>query len=297
MVKWPKERQEELEERRLNGERLEHIAKSLHPDMKVQMVSYHLKHIQPRRALFDALPDQTKETLRIPDRPCALTADWHSPITSMKWLTRLLKVSHKLKIRDVAIVGDLMDNHHLSKYLSKDHSYSWDDELDLTLQLITRLLEEFDDVWWCYGNHEDRVPAAMKGCDPLTTMVKHIASTLPGKMHMSHQAAMYLGEDWLLVHPKMFSRDGAKTAVDIAAIQHKNVATGHGHHFGMKMDISGKYVGLDLGGLFEADKTSYLFDTGMTNMPNWQPGFWTYAHGKVRPFADAFVNWAEFEAE
>lgn len=293
MNKWPKERQAELEERRSGGELLQSIADEL--GVSEQMVSYHLKHVQPMSALFDMLPTYPKELLRIPDRPCALTADWHSPFFSMVWLERLLFVCDRLKVRDLAIVGDLTDFSSISHYVRKDHrSGGVGEDIEKTLVLLTRLLEEFEHVWWCYGNHEDRMPEALHGQDPLITVVKYATKGLKGKVHLSPLPTMFLGDDWRLEHPKTFSRDGARVAAAAAAIFHKNVATGHGHHLGFRYDVSGRFVGIDLGGLFDIDKQSYLFETGITTLPQWQAGFWVYSNKKVRPFADAFVDWKEF---
>ena len=72
------------------------------------------------------------------------------------------------------------------------------------------------------------------------------------------------------------------------------MACGHAHHFGFKYDVSGQYIGLDLGGMFDVDKQEYLFKTGITTLPQWNPGFWVYKNGKVIPFEDALVDWSKY---
>lgn len=82
-------------------------------------------------------------------------------------------------------------------------------------------------------------------------------------------------------------------AAAAAAILHKNVACGHGHHIGYKHDVSGRYLGVDLGGMFDENKHEYLFKSGVTALPAWNPGFWVYVDGRVRRFEDGPVDWAE----
>jgi hypothetical protein len=108
---------------------------------------------------------------------------------------------------------------------------------------------------------------------------------------------MLLGDHWRLEHPKTFSRDGAKVASQAASVYLKSIACGHGHHFGFKYDVSGRFLGIDLGGMFDASKQEYLFKTGITTLPQWTPGFWVYKGGKVTPFENALVNWEDYGAE
>lgn len=105
---------------------------------------------------------------------------------------------------------------------------------------------------------------------------------------------MLLGDGWRLEHPKTFSKDAAKVAATAASIFHRNVACGHGHHIGFRHDASGKYLGVDLGGMFDADKQEYLHKTGITTLPAWNGGFRVYRNGKVWPFEDALTDWGEW---
>jgi hypothetical protein len=294
--KWPKAKTPELEARREQGESIKSIADSL--GVSEQMASYHLKHVKPLDDMIDMLPDYPSELLQIPDRPCALTADWHAPYYSKKWLKRLLAVSKVLGVKDLAIVGDLTDFSWISRYLRKDgRGGGLSNDLDVTLTLLDRLLLNYEHVWWIYGNHEDRLPAALHGQDPLMTVVRHGTRHGNGELHMSAARTMLLGNDWRLEHPKTFSRDAAKVAAKAGAIFHKNIACGHAHHFGFSYDVSGNYIGIDLGGLFDVNKQEYLYNTGVTDLPAWVPGFWVYSGGKVRPFEDAFINWEDFNVE
>lgn len=294
---WPKERQGELEAMKEAGVPTKDIAALV--GVSEQVASYHLKNVEPLSDMLDILPDYPEEMLRIPDRPCALTSDWHAPYFSLQWTRRLLAVCTKLKVKDLAIVGDFTDLSWISRFIRKEQrGGGLDSDMRIVLSTLGMLLNFFDDVWWSYGNHEDRLPQMLHGQDMLMAVAEQYATAKgKGRLHMTDMATMLLGGDWRLEHPKTFSRDGAKVAATAAAIYHKHVACGHAHHFGFKYDVSGKYLGLDLGGMFDVDKQEYLFKTGITTLPQWNPGFWVYKNSKVRPFENALVDWAEFNTD
>ncbi len=294
--KWPEERQPELEALRASGMTTQDIADMV--GVSIQVASYHLKEVEPLGKMIDVLPSYPAEMLRIPDRPCALTADWHAPYFSLKWLRRLLAVSSALKVRDLAIVGDFTDLSWISHYTRLEtRGGGLNQDVRVVLSTLQTLLLFYGDVWWCYGNHEDRLPQRLGGQDMMVASAEAAAKNMPGNLHMSDMKSMLLGDHWRLEHPKKFSADAAKVAAACGAIYHMNVACAHGHHFGFKYDVSGQFVGIDLGGMFDMDKQEYLFKTGATTLPTWNAGFWVYANGKVRPFEDAITDWTEYGVE
>ncbi len=292
---WPKERHSELVALKEAGTSTADIAGLV--GVTHQVASYHLKDVESLSKVLDLLPDYSGEILKIPDRACALTTDWHAPYLSQLWLRRLLHVCLKLGVKDLAIVGDFTDLSWISHYMRKEtRGGGLDTDWRTILTTLSLLLNFFDDIWWCYGNHEDRLPMALHGQDMMMASAEGFAEAKgEGKLHMTDMASMLLGDNWRLEHPKTFSRDGAKVAAAAAAIYHKNIATGHAHHLGFKYDVSGLYMGVDLGGMFDIDKQEYLFKTGIMTLPTWNPGFWIYhANGKVQPFEDAFIDWADY---
>lgn len=46
--------------------------------------------------------------------------------------------------------------------------------------------------------------------------------------------------------------------------------------------------------MFDVNKQEYLFKTGITTLPQWQPGFWVYINGKVLPFEDSLTDWSAY---
>ena len=293
---WPKDKHAELVALREAGMSIKDIAAMV--GCSEAVASHHLKNVESLTKALDSLPDYPKETLQIPDRPCALTSDWHAPYLSLVWVRRLLAVCRKLGVKDLAIVGDFTDLSWISHYMRKEQrGGGLNADWEVILSTLNMLLDFFDDVWWAYGNHEDRLPQALHGQDMMPASAEGMAKAKgKGRLHMTHMATMLLGKDWRLEHPKQFSRDGAKVAAAAGAIYHKNIACGHAHHLGFKYDVSGRYIGLDLGGMFDIDKQEYLH-MGITTLPAWNPGFWVYKEGKVTPFEDAFVHWGDYGVE
>ncbi len=293
---WPQERDAELKALREAGISTKAIATMV--DVSEQVASYHLKEVKPLDGLLDILPDYSKELLRIPAKPTALTADWHAPYFSQLWLKRLLRVSEKYGVKQLAIVGDFTDMSWISHYMRKETRGGG---LDMDVRIIFRtlglLLSVYDDVWWCYGNHENRLPQALHGQDMLQAAATAFGAKCTGQLHMTDMPTLLLGDDWRLEHPKTFSRDGAKVGAAAASIYLKNIACGHGHHFGFKYDVSGRFLGIDLGGMFDVAKQEYLYKTGITTLPQWTPGFWVYKNGKVLPFEDSLTDWTEFQVD
>ncbi|MBU2249834.1 MAG: hypothetical protein KKD77_24010 [Gammaproteobacteria bacterium] len=293
---WPKERHDELAALREAGTTTKAIAEMV--GCSEQVASYHLKDIEPLSKMLDILPDYDKEILQIPDRPCALTADWHAPYFSKLWLRRLIAVCTKLGVKDLAIVGDFADMSWISRFVRKEQrGGGLDQDARIIYKTLDMLLNIFDDVWWCFGNHEDRLPQRLGGHDMLQASAEAVGRRTPGRLHVSDIPTLLLGDKWRLEHPKTFSRDGAKVAASAASIYLKNIACAHGHHFGFKYDVSGRYLGIDLGGMFDVSKQEYLFKTGITTMPQWQPGFWVYRNGKVLPLEDSMTDWKDYSVD
>ncbi len=296
MKGWPQDRDAELKALREAGISTKEIANMV--DVSEQVASYHLKDVKPLDGLLDILPNYATELLHIPDAPCVLTADWHAPYFSQLWLKRMLRVAERYHVKTLAIVGDFTDMSWISHYMRKEQRGGG---LDMDVRIIFKtlglLLSVFDDVWWCYGNHEDRLPQALHGQDMLQAAATAFGAKCTGQLHMTDMPTLLLGNDWRLEHPKTFSRDGAKVGAAAASIYLKNIACGHGHHFGFKYDVSGRFLGIDLGGMFDVAKQEYLFKTGITTLPQWTPGFWVYKNGKVLPFEDSLTDWTEYNVD
>lgn len=293
MGKWPTGKQETELIRLREEESLSITEIAQAAGVSYSTASFHLNGIIPLKELVNSLPTYSEELLQIRG-DCALTSDWHAPYFSMKWLKRLLCVCTKLEIHQLAIVGDLADMKWISHYLKHDLRTSAEQELRIIHSLIQVLLQCFDRVYWSKGNHEDRLLEGLGNQNILPILAELMAKGQAGELITTKAPTIFLNDTWRLDHPKTYSRDAARVASQVAAIFHKNVACAHGHFMGYKHDISGDFVGIDLGGMFDIEKQEYLYMTGATTHPRWNPGFWIYRNGKPEPFDSALVNWKEW---
>jgi len=282
---WPKHREPELAAMKEAGVRITDIAKEA--GVSIQVARYHLIDVMPITQIIDVLPVYPEELIRI-DGDCMLTADWHCPYLSMTWVDRLIAVADALEISQLAIVGDFTDLKWFSKYNKGDRRGGVLLDIKVVLNVLELLLKNFKRVFWNHGNHEERMISSI-GADIFSGMHEHSE-----RLVLSPYRTMLLDDCWRLEHPKTYSNDAAGVAAKVAAIFHCNVATGHGHHIGYRHDVSGQFLGIDLGGLFDEQKQEYLYTSGATTMTRWTPGFWAYKDGRVRPFEDALVNWREW---
>ncbi len=293
--KWPTGKQlETLVSMKEDGVGLAEIAKAA--GVSYSTAQFHLTGIFPLELMVRKLPKYPEETLKI-DGDCALTSDWHSPYFSVTWLKSLLAVCAALDIHQLAIVGDLCDLKWISRFTGRDLRGGLEEEFRITISLLQVLTRFFDRVYWSKGNHDDRMLVALQGHDILPILAELVSNKEPGEIFTTSQSTLFLNERWRLEHPQTYSRDAAKVASSLAAIIHKNVACAHGHFMGYKHDVSGKYISIDLGGMFDRDKQEYLHLGGTTTHPRWNPGFWVYRNGKPEPFDDALVNWSHYGVE
>lgn len=285
--KWPTgEAEQQLIEARENGTDIKEIARLA--GVSEATARLHLNGIIPLSKMIDALKTYPKELIQIRG-DCALTSDWHAPYFSIKWLKRLLAVCRELDINQLAVIGDLTDFKWLSVFMKAEGSLR--EELQIVTSLVRLLLSSFDRMYWCRGNHEDRMLRALDGQDILPVLAELMAKGERGELILTEAPTMLLDDNWRLEHPSSYSRDATKVATQIAEIFQKNVASAHGHFIGYKHEKSGKYVGLDLGGMFDVEKQEYLYRGGITTHPRWNPGFWIYRDGRPMPFDDALIDW------
>jgi hypothetical protein len=291
--KWPSGPEEKkLIHLRRTGTPISEIAKRA--GVSESTAREHLNQIGRLEEMIKDLPTYPEQMLKI-EGDTVLTSDWHAPYFSMKWLRRMLAVSKRLEVKQLAIVGDLTDLKWISRFMVRDRSSGdLNQEFKVVISLLQVLLRSFDKIYWSRGNHEDRLLHALSGHDVIPALADLVSEHEPGELIITPSSTMLLNSGWRLEHPQSYSRDAARVASQLAAIFHKNVACGHGHFIGYKHDISGRYVGIDLGGMFERAKQEYLHLGGVTTHPRWNPGFWVYHGGKPQPFDSSLINWKDW---
>ena len=227
------------------------------------------------------------EAKTIPIDNYMISCDHHSPYFSEIWENRLLAIADRFGIRNHIITGDLFDMDFIKKYPDFDgvDKSTLDKEVFHTDPLI-RALDYFDENYLITGNHERRVN--------LSTEAKIQASHLFGlfgkeiwdkKFRYSVYDKMFVGDNWMVVHPRSYSQISTSVAKRLAEKYKKNIINSHGHFVGMTYERSGTHLAIDLGGMFDVRKIDYI-NLRTTTHPFWKNGFGMLRDGKFWHFTD-----------
>ena len=203
----------------------------------------------------------------IPDGNYMISCDYHSPSHSEEWINRLLMIADKHEIKEHIIVGDLFDM-DFAKSWYDDESTTLDEEVE-KVDPVIKALDYFDMNYLVMGNHEKRVGWSTDS----KIQARHIFGLFgkeiwEKKFKLTTYDKVKIGEKWLLVHPKSYSQISGSVAVRLAEKYHRHILNSHGHFVALRYDRSGKYMGIDLGGMFDRRKVGYINKTTTTH-PVW----------------------------
>lgn len=207
-----------------------------------------------------------------------ITGDWvicgdvHLPTTNFEFAHALLDTAKYLNIRNLAIVGDLLNMDAFSKY---DHIVpppEFAAEVEPAVRLLAEYSAWFDQMIMTLGNHEHRLFKAVRG-NFRSDWFARILNATDGKLHITPYGHLELqsgDEKWRLTHPGNYSKNKAKVANLLAQKYQCNIVSFHEHHVAKTLDDYGRYTIINGGGLFDFKKMAYvmLVDTTSTVMNN-----------------------------
>jgi hypothetical protein len=230
-----------------------------------------------------------KGDLKLPMDDYIITADYHSPYFSVPWHNRSLAIAERFGIKKLIVIGDLVDFGFASHYYS-DHKPGIADEADENRRLIQSLLAQFEEIVVVKGNHEDRLGRQTNGIVQARYLFELWAGTEYGKrFKYSLYDKLTIGGEWLCVHPRSYSQRAGIASRALCSKYLKNVLNTHGHHVGWNYDPSGKFLAVDLGGMFDPEKIEYM-NVKTTTHPTWNQGFGMLRNGYFHLF-DERTDW------
>jgi predicted phosphodiesterase len=214
------------------------------------------------------------------------TADWHVPLTDGKYVSQFLRHCKRHGIRNLMIVGDFLNGDELSQYFPKQLNANMDREIREARSIMRKLLASFDRVVYTWGNHDYRYVKAYGYKQSFVEAMRE--KVFYGhefdKIEFTNLDHVYLTDTkngtWYLCHPANYSSQPLANGRKLASIKMCNIATAHSHHCAVGTDASGKYMVVEMGGLFDIASTEYLRRS--TTFPQWTQGFmWWDKEGKV----------------
>jgi hypothetical protein len=226
-------------------------------------------------------PDEDMELYQskdMPDGDYMISCDYHSPYHAEMWINRLVRIADKFHIKKNIIVGDLFDMDFAKYTLYKQAKKEGEEDSSLdkeacAVQPVIQALDYFDKNYLVMGNHENRIDRLTDGA----VQSRHIMRLFWGdefqqKIEVSVYDKMWIGDEWLVVHPRSYSQISGSVAVRLAEKFHRHVMNAHGHFVALRYDRSGQYMGIDLGGMFDIRKVEYI-NKKTTTHPFWNNGF------------------------
>ncbi len=219
-----------------------------------------------------------------------ISCDDHSPYFNALYQNRLLMIAQFFGIKKHIKVGDLIDQSYIKSWAPKEgeKQSTLDEEIEQSEPLI-KALDYFDRVYLVRGNHEGRVTRATDA----KIQAKHILLIFGQRIHEKIEYTPYdklfIGDKWMVVHPKSYSQVSGSTAVRLAEKFQRNVLNAHGHFSAFRYTRSGEHLGVDLGGMFNIHKIGYI-NLSTTTHPAWNNGFAMLRNGKAWLFNES-TDW------
>jgi len=233
--------------------------------------------------------------LHLPPKDYLVICDPHSPYYSEYWLNRSLAIADSIGVKDCIIAGDLVDFDFIKSWPNDriEEQSTFDSERRATEKLF-QAFDYFDDITLIKGNHENRVNRATDGKIQARHLFEIIGKEVwEKKFAYSVYDKLFIGDKWMVVHPRSYSQISASVAVRLAEKYYRNILNAHGHFFALRYDRSGEYMALDLGGLFDPEKIGYI-NLKTTTHPTWNPGFAVVrADGTIHIFHEG-TDWSYY---
>ena len=292
-IEWTEKKLERLKELLLEGHNVPEISDAMTEEFGFPVSPKAIEQAKYRNRLtrhaiakdFD-VPMFKSEIL--PDDNYMISCDYHSPYHNEVWINRLLAIAELFNIRKSIIIGDLFDM-EFAKHWYSPNTKTLDDESEET-QPVIQALDYFDENILVCGNHEARPGRMTDG----RIQAKHLFHLFgkdiwDRKFKYTEYDKIWIGDKWLLVHPRSYSQISPSVAKRLAEKFHRNIINSHGHLVGMTYDRSGKYLAIDLGGMFQPSKIEYI-NMSTTTHPAWKNGFGMIRNGHFFHFTDA-TDW------
>lgn len=279
--------------------------KTLHPLRKYcsfNCAEIARKQLDTRRIVNKLRIQKSGKPLNIKSDFALLTSDWHIPFDKPEYIGTVLQIAENMGIPDIAIIGDFWDCDNYTRYTRYKIDKTFQDEIKFVAARLKLLIEAFDNIYFCVGNHEARFLAANATGNAQGHLLYQQMMNMTGITEgytVTNNRWMTLNNEWRLTHPKNYSTRKLSVARRLADKYQMNIINTHGHyttgtpigqavmepeyHIVKDRDTNvtrGVFRVADIGGLFDPTKMEYLTLIDST-YPQLNPGFAIYDHGKV----------------
>jgi predicted phosphodiesterase len=233
---------------------------------------------------------------RLPAGDYLCLGDLHAPYHDAPFINRAILAAHEAGVKSAIIGGDWLDNQALSAWpenfkpapnvvsgqtfdklmtlantltgqarqelIDAISDTSEDDSLQSEIksvrEVLTALNDSFETVYYIMGNHEQRLIRKLEKAIGSADF----AALFMGNSPKAHIVPFYWvefesgGQPWRVTHPTPAGK--GVSGLKLAAKYQANVIMFHNHHFSVRSEISGRFVGIEPGMCLDEARAHYV---------------------------------------
>lgn len=260
-----------------------------HSTSTERRIRYRAQHLPPPIPISQT-PQYTLELLRIKGN-ALIVGDLEIPDHSAEVLELARAVGKKQGIKTLIINGDTVAADGLSNHPigARSPATTAQEDVQLARKVITSLADWFSHIYVVSGNHCRRLRWGTRG----EFTADFLLSDLPGVVTTPY-SRMYLTsnkQEWLICHPKNYSKVPGALARDIAEIENVNVVAAHTHLLSFSITKDGRHSALDGGHCRDVTRTLYKVEN-TTRHPAWCAGFVVIRNGYGHALSLEHTDWS-----
>ena len=212
-----------------------------------------------------------RSPVAVPDAPLTaegdslVIADPHCPFHDAEWVNRVGALAQAYRVKQVAVIGDLIDWTAFSHY-GRHAGVEAEDEIRAAEQFVRALAANFERVYYLPGNHEERL-ARQVGYALSLERISEWWVTRPNVV-TTRKKWMLLesgGETFRLTHPKNYSRMPGANSRALCSKYLTHVVGAHDHLCAVTKDVSGRFWAVDTGMCAAPRLLDYIEDESSNN--------------------------------
>ena len=244
-------------------------------------------HCQPEIQKLILLGPADKERFVSVQGDAIVTSDWHIPHHHEELMTRMLHVAEALKIKQLVINGDFLNEDAFSRWPSHPFNVGWQTEKYIARDVLQTLVKTFDRIYYILDNHDRRIlarherPADFTEDDLMDIMLDATTRGVVRASIFYHHIT--INDTWRVTSPKEYRRAKLSLPSRLAQLHHTNIISGGDHLFGLGVDDSARYVIANNCCMVNPAEVPYI-NVQDTSFPQWSPGFYAIVDNVLHPF-------------
>jgi len=230
---------------------------------------------------------------------CIITADYHNPFCSLRWVERAIGMGKREKINQLVCAGDFFDMDRLSWWLrqsrAEEIAVPLGKELSFAEMVLERFETQFDRIIMIGGNHWKRLLKQITYSVPTNRLMG-----LVGRKDDSRYVYTGLFE-WTLLDEKIrITHPGKARKLDYTLARDLSIlypnqwlVVAHRHRTNEGFTPDGRPM-WEIGWMGDTERMRYIQHVDSTYY-NWVNGFMVYKDGAIRNLTEFNYDWSKID--